>query len=114
MTPCPSCNRHVRASDSACPFCGSARSGVLSRGFGAVGGAVTAIVLAACYGTPYKMADSGDTSAVDADADGFFLADDCDDANPDVNPAAVEVCDDTIDNDCDETTDDADEDCAAK
>jgi hypothetical protein len=24
LTPCPSCNRHVRVGDAACPFCGSA------------------------------------------------------------------------------------------
>ena len=24
LTPCPSCNRHVRVSDATCPFCGSA------------------------------------------------------------------------------------------
>ena len=34
---------------------------------------------------------------------------DCDDANPDVNPDAVEICDD-IDNDCDLLVDDADPD----
>jgi len=24
LAPCPSCNRHVRVSDAACPFCGTA------------------------------------------------------------------------------------------
>lgn len=24
LTPCPSCNRHVRVGDASCPFCGSA------------------------------------------------------------------------------------------
>src|SRR5690242_13884330 len=26
LTPCPSCNRHVRTSESACPFCSAALS----------------------------------------------------------------------------------------
>ena len=37
---------------------------------------------------------------------------DCDDDNADVNPEAVEVCDDEIDNDCNEDVDGDDEECA--
>jgi hypothetical protein len=114
MIPCPSCNRHVRSAESACPFCGTSRSLFLDRTFGVIGGAVTAMVLAACYGSPYKPGDSWDTSAVDADLDGFSVVEDCDDANGDVNPGALEICDDTIDNDCDSATDADDSDCARK
>ena len=34
----------------------------------------------------------------------------CDDGNPDISPAADEICDDAVGNDCDGDTDDADED----
>ena len=37
---------------------------------------------------------------VDADGDGWSEDVDCDDANPDVNPAAGEVCGDGLDNNC--------------
>ena len=36
----------------------------------------------------------------DADGDGFFLCNDCDDSNPEIYPGAIEFCD-AIDNDCD-------------
>jgi len=57
--------------------------------------------------------DSDCLSTCDADGDGYYAAflgyDDCDDGDPDVNPAANEVCDDA-DNDCDGLVDDADDD----
>lgn len=49
-----------------------------------------------------------DCADVDVDGDGFVGAEDCDDLNPEVNPAADEVCDDNVDNDCDGQVDDVD------
>ena len=46
------------------------------------------------------------TARPDADADGYNVDDDCDDASEAVNPAAPERCD-GIDNDCDGVADDA-------
>ncbi|MBL7796049.1 MAG: hypothetical protein JNJ90_06040 [Saprospiraceae bacterium] len=37
---------------------------------------------------------------IDADGDGYSFPDDCDDTNPVLNPAAAEICDDGIDNNC--------------
>lgn len=52
---------------------------------------------------------------VDADKDGFrdeaCGGKDCDDENPNVHPDAKEVCDDEVDNDCDEKVDEDDSDC---
>ncbi len=46
-------------------------------------------------------------AADDSDGDGFCAPDDCDPANPAVNPAAVEVLADGVDNDCSALTPDA-------
>jgi hypothetical protein len=51
--------------------------------------------------------DSGDSSATDADGDGFDASTDCDDTNAAVHPDADEICDE-IDNNCDGATDDDD------
>jgi hypothetical protein len=70
------------------------------------------------------LTDTADMNAVncplnctDNDADGYSIeggecgAIDCDDNNADVNPGALEVCDDGIDNNCDSHVDSADNVC---
>ena len=49
---------------------------------------------------------TGDAS--DGDGDGFAWCNDCDDANPTVNPGAVEVCGNGIDDNCNRRADTAD------
>lgn len=48
---------------------------------------------------------------IDADLDGYTLAEDCNDNNAGINPRVTELCDDGIDNDCDGFTDCEDEEC---
>ena len=54
-----------------------------------------------------------ETGFADFDADGFDADEDCDDEDADVHPGAEEICDDGVDNDCDNATDDEDTDCPA-
>lgn len=101
MVPCPTCARHIQA-DAACPFCASPRT---SKWMQVVGAVVTPVMLAACYGGPAYMYD-------DVDGDGFTEMDgDCDDDNATVTPEAAEVCDNTLDDDCDGYPDGDDTDC---
>jgi hypothetical protein len=51
----------------------------------------------------YMAWDTG--YVVDADGDGFDADQDCDDGDATVNPIADEICDDGIDNDCDDLID---------
>jgi hypothetical protein len=48
--------------------------------------------------------DDSNPNAEDADKDGFPVGEDCNDGNAAINPEAAEICD-TVDNDCDGTTD---------
>ena len=47
-----------------------------------------------------EVADSGLIEDKDADADGYYSSEDCDDGNSNVHPNATEICD-GIDNNCD-------------
>ena len=75
-----------------------------------------------CTGlTTYYRDDDGDTYGVNGDTQNLCgpsapytatQGGDCNDANGLVNPGATEICDDGIDNDCDDLTDSLDPDCA--
>jgi hypothetical protein len=57
--------------------------------------------------------EDGDCGAppVDEDGDGFLSDVDCDDSDPLIYPGATEICDDSVDNDCDGLVDLDDDDC---
>lgn len=48
----------------------------------------------------YGCTEDKGEGTLDADYDGFDVNSDCDDNNPDVNPDAWDLCEDGIDNDC--------------
>ena len=61
------------------------------------------LALLGCQGWA-DAADPIDTPAgtvVDGDGDGAVAADDCDDADPAVSPGANDICQDSVDQDCD-------------
>lgn len=113
MTPCTSCSRPVRDGELSCPFCGVSLRSTGARVFNVVASGVTMVVLAACYGPPPGGKDTmlDSNPITDADGDGVTSDTDCDDNNAAVFPGATEVCDDTLDNDCDAAIDAEDTDC---
>jgi hypothetical protein len=60
------------------------------------------------YVTRFLACEDGSGDASDGDGDGFAWCNDCDDANPTVNPGAVEVCGNGIDDNCNKRADTAD------
>lgn len=65
---------------------------------------LTPLVLAACYGTGFDPKDS-DTAVPDNDGDSYDALVDCNDDDAAINPGATEICDDGVDNNCDQLTD---------
>ncbi|MES2640246.1 MAG: MopE-related protein [Myxococcota bacterium] len=120
MTPCSGCHRHLRDADATCPFCNTTRTSAVTRAFNAVGGAVTVLVLAACYGGPADKwgpyDDTGETGEIndDPDGDGYGRDQDCDPENAAINPGMAEDCTDGLDNECDGKIDAEDSDCAVE
>lgn len=115
MVTCPRCARPHLAAERACPFCASGAVVPVRRVFSALMAVLAPVALVACDGIGSSGCDtSTDTacSTTDADGDGYTSDVDCDEANPDINPAAAEVCDDGIDNDCDDVKDADDSDCS--
>jgi hypothetical protein len=87
LTPCPTCSRHLRVDENACPFCG-AKAPI--GGFAAIA-AAAALALAGCGGKT-KAPDPGpgnegdDVAAPDAGVDQPPPPDDPIDRGGDVQP----------------------------
>ena len=116
MLRCTTCSRHALDHEARCPFCGGeltdrSRSVLGRRLRNTLGAAVTPLVLTACYGVGGLETDS-DLPGEDLDEDGYTADVDCDDDDASVHPGAAEICDDGVDNDCDQAVDTADDDCA--
>ena len=117
LSSCPTCDGFVPAHITTCLHCDSdlsangytssrwprwsaiARSLITIAGSGAV-----AITLMACYGAgPHYMNDRPNQcyQGYDSDGDGFCPPEDCDEANPQINPQAADPDQDGIDQNCD-------------
>lgn len=73
LTPCPTCQRHLRLDEKACPFCGASFGGAPIGGFAAVA-AAAALALAGCGGKSAPPAqepenETEETVAPDAGVD---------------------------------------------
>jgi len=75
-------------------------------------GTVSVVQVVTCYadldGDTYGDANDPGTPAISCGAGTVSNKDDCDDANAAVNPAAQEICNGGVDDDCDGLIDDAD------
>ena len=106
MHTCVDCGCHVLESACSCPHCGAT---LKTCSLGAKSKAAMLMGLVAASGCIIKgepeygvvINDTVD-SAVDADGDGYSVADgDCDDADASVNPEATETAGDGVDSNCD-------------
>lgn len=100
MKTCETCQSPVPESLASCPHCRASVGAALVRpAFAAL-----LLGLAACSDDNNDQALYG-VAMVDADEDGYFEGEDCDDEDPAVHPGAEEVPDNGIDDDCDGTID---------
>jgi hypothetical protein len=104
---CVRCEGFVPPLATTCPHCSARVEGLLPMvgraALAVVGGSAMSMTLMACYGLPPCEALD---NPVDADNDGFAVADscgtvDCDDTNADIHPGADDALGDAVDQNCD-------------
>jgi hypothetical protein len=114
---CSECSSFLPAGARACPNCGFESRSLIARLPGPVrglllvgGGGLMSVTLSACYGAPCAGTvcdpyDAGpvtcEDSAQDTDLDGYCLAHDCDETDPNRHEGALDTAGDGIDQNCD-------------
>lgn len=95
MIPCPTC-AELTVAGARCDHCGASLAP--RRAARSAAAAALGLVLTGC---PPESQDLYGIPATDADGDGYFEGDDCDDSDDTIHPDATETPGDGVDSNCD-------------
>lgn len=102
LVACAGCGCHAKHTELTCPHCGASLRGA----DGSVPRAAAALLLGlgavalGCSSGPFASSPEYGVAITDSDGDGWEDEADCDDANAEIHPEAMETAGDGIDSNC--------------